>query len=120
MSTGIAIGVDVGGSGVKCGAVDIATGQLVGARRRGGPPPPSAPGAVGGARSRPPARAAPAAGRVGGGVGQAGTVFVLTLGTGLGSALFINGVLVPDTELGHMEIRGRDGGRASAAGPRAS
>ena len=53
--------------------------------------------------------------RFGAGAGQGGTVFVLTLGTGLGSALFIDGALVPNTELGHMEIRGRDAERRSAA-----
>jgi polyphosphate glucokinase len=53
--------------------------------------------------------------RFGAGVGIAGTVFVLTLGTGLGSALFRDGRLVPNTELGHMEIRGRDAERRSAA-----
>jgi len=171
----IAIGVDVGGSGVKCGAVDIATGQLVGARRRVATPQPSTPAAVvgviarlverigreAGAPSAPVGVGVPsvviegvtktaanidptwigfdagralgasigrpvvvlndadAAGiaemRFGAGVGKAGTVFVLTLGTGLGSALFINGVLVPNTELGHMEIRGRDAERRSAA-----
>jgi polyphosphate glucokinase len=44
----------------------------------------------------------------GAGVGQAGTVLVLTFGTGIGSALFINGCLVPNTEFGHIEIRGKD------------
>ena len=42
-------------------------------------------------------------------------MFVLTLGTGLGSGMFNDGVLVPNTELGHMEIRGRDAERRSAA-----
>jgi polyphosphate glucokinase len=56
--------------------------------------------------------------RFGAGRGQRGTVFVLTLGTGLGSALFVDGVLVPNTELGHMEIRGRDAERRSAAAAR--
>ena len=37
-----------------------------------------------------------------------GTVLLLTLGTGIGSALFTDGVLVPNTELGHIEIRGKD------------
>ncbi len=32
---------------------------------------------------------------------------VLTLGTGIGSAVFIDGHLVPNTELGHLEIRGK-------------
>jgi polyphosphate glucokinase len=33
---------------------------------------------------------------------------MLTLGTGIGSALFTHGVLVPNTEFGHIEIRGKD------------
>ena len=37
-----------------------------------------------------------------------GTVIVLTFGTGIGSALFSDGVLVPNTELGHLELRGHD------------
>jgi polyphosphate glucokinase len=37
-----------------------------------------------------------------------GTVLLLTLGTGIGSALFFNGVLVPNTEFGHIQIRGKD------------
>ena len=48
-------------------------------------------------------------------LGEKGVVFVLTLGTGVGSGLFNDGVLVPNTELGHMEIRGRDAERRSAA-----
>jgi polyphosphate glucokinase len=35
-----------------------------------------------------------------------GTVLLLTLGTGIGSALFIDGTLVPNTELGHLEVKG--------------
>ena len=56
--------------------------------------------------------------RFGAGVGQRGTVFLITLGTGTGSALFWNGTLVPNLELGHMEIRGRDAERRSAAAAR--
>jgi polyphosphate glucokinase len=56
--------------------------------------------------------------RFGAGVGERGTVFLITLGTGTGSALFYNGMLVPNLELGHMEIRGRDAERRSAAGAR--
>jgi polyphosphate glucokinase len=41
----------------------------------------------------------------GAGRGQSGIVFVLTLGTGIGSALFVDGALMPNTELGHMQIR---------------
>ena len=175
MAGRIAIGVDVGGSGVKCGAVDVATGQLVGVRRRVTTPQPSTPAAVVGVianlverlgreakapdapvgvgvpsvviggvtksaanvdpawigfdagraltaaigRSVVVLNDADAAGiaemRFGAGHAISGTVFVLTLGTGLGSALFNDGKLVPNTELGHMEIRGRDAERRSAA-----
>ena len=45
---------------------------------------------------------------VGAGQGQRGTVLLLTLGTGIGSALFYNGVLIPNTEFGHIEIGGKD------------
>jgi len=44
----------------------------------------------------------------GAGVGVRGTVLMLTFGTGIGSALFIDGILVPNTEFGHIEIRGKD------------
>jgi polyphosphate glucokinase len=44
----------------------------------------------------------------GAGVGVQGTVLMLTFGTGVGSALFVDGVLVPNTEFGHIEIRGKD------------
>ncbi|MFZ1382870.1 MAG: ROK family protein [Scrofimicrobium sp.] len=37
-----------------------------------------------------------------------GTVIVTTLGTGIGSALIYDGILVPNTELGHLELDGRD------------
>lgn len=39
---------------------------------------------------------------------QKGVVMMTTLGTGIGTALFINGDLVPNTELGHLEIDGVD------------
>src|SRR5678816_873397 len=38
----------------------------------------------------------------------AGTVMVLSLGTGIGSALFVDGRLVPNTELGHLEFDGME------------
>ncbi|WP_328411091.1 ROK family protein [Streptomyces violaceus] len=44
----------------------------------------------------------------GAGRGRRGTVIVLTLGTGIGSAVFVDGVLVPNTELGHLELDGHD------------
>lgn len=175
----IAIGVDVGGSGIKAAAVDLDTGELLSPRHRVPTPQPSAPAAViasiarmikkiaaevalapsvpvgvgfpavvidgvtksaanvdpgwvdfdaDGAMERVLGRPvhlvndADAAGvaemRYGAGVGQKGTVFLITLGTGTGSALFYNGMLVPNLELGHMEIRGRDAERRSAAAAR--
>ncbi|MBA3873700.1 MAG: polyphosphate--glucose phosphotransferase [Chloroflexota bacterium] len=44
----------------------------------------------------------------GAGRGNEGVVIMLTLGTGIGSAIFYKGVLLPNTELGHIEIRGKD------------
>lgn len=44
--------------------------------------------------------------RFGEGKGQDGVVLLLTFGTGIGSALFVDGRLVPNTELGHMKFRG--------------
>ena len=173
----MAIGVDVGGSGIKASAVDVDTGALVGLRHRVATPQPSTPDVVVPVIVRTVRRVlrenklaatgvpvgvgmpsvvmdgvtktaanidpmwvdydlgrhlrqalktpvtilndADAAGlaemRFGAGAGQPGVVFVLTLGTGLGSGLFNDGVLVPNTELGHMEIRGRDAERRSAA-----
>jgi polyphosphate glucokinase len=46
--------------------------------------------------------------RFGAGRGVGGTVLLLTFGTGIGSALFTDGVLVPNTEFGHIEVRGKD------------
>ncbi len=46
--------------------------------------------------------------RFGAGRDRDGLVFVVTLGTGIGTALFVDGHLVPNTELGHIEIRGKD------------
>jgi polyphosphate glucokinase len=174
-----AVGVDVGGSGIKVAVVDVDHGTLAGPRLRLATPQPSTPelvvpiivrtvrrtlreAAIGvtasqipigvgmpsvvldgvtktaanidpawidydlGMRLRQALKArvevlndADAAGlaemRFGAGVGEQGVVFVLTLGTGLGSGLFNDGLLVPNTELGHMEIRGRDAERRSAA-----
>jgi polyphosphate glucokinase len=180
--TDLAIGIDIGGSGIKAGAVDLASGTLRGERIRVATPNPSTPDAVVAATARLVTRIgravpeaskatgkpvgvgipsvvidghtrsaanidpgwidypaaiefrralsrdvsivndADAAGvaemRFGAGRGRLGTVFVLTLGTGVGSALFVDGILVPNTELGHMEIRGRDAERRSAANAR--
>jgi polyphosphate glucokinase len=45
--------------------------------------------------------------RFGAGRGRNGTLMMLTFGTGIGSAVFIDGRLLPNTELGHLEIQGR-------------
>jgi polyphosphate glucokinase len=173
----VAVGVDVGGSGIKLAVVDVDRGILVGPRLRVATPQPSTPDVVVPVIVRTLRRAlretkidrpdiavgvgmpavvfdgvtksaanidpawvdydlgshlrqalkrpvyvlndADAAGlaemRFGAGIGERGVVFVLTLGTGLGSGMFNDGVLVPNTELGHMEIRGRDAERRSAA-----
>jgi polyphosphate glucokinase len=37
-----------------------------------------------------------------------GVVLLLTIGTGVGSAIFVDGILLPNTEFGHLEIRGKD------------
>ncbi len=52
--------------------------------------------------------------RFGAGKGVGGTVLLLTFGTGIGSALFTDGVLVPNTEFGHVEIRGKDAERRAS------
>lgn len=44
----------------------------------------------------------------GAGKGRDGVVIMHTFGTGIGSAIFVDGLLVPNTEFGHMEIRGKE------------
>ncbi len=46
--------------------------------------------------------------RFGAGRGQPGTVILLTLGTGIGTAIFHHGQLLPNTEFGHLEVEGED------------
>ncbi|MDA3031565.1 MAG: ROK family protein [Actinomycetota bacterium] len=53
--------------------------------------------------------------RFGAGAGRKGVVMMLTFGTGIGSGLFIDGVLVPNTELGHLELDGVDAESRAAA-----
>ncbi|MFW0784815.1 ROK family protein [Gordonia sp. CPCC 206044] len=162
--TNLAFGVDVGGSGIKGGVVDLDTGELVGERFKVLTPQPSTPDAVAGgvvevvehfdwtgpvgltlpgvitdATMRTAANIdkgwigtdvyelfgkalggrqvsvlndADAAGmaedRFGAGADVDGVVMLLTLGTGIGSAILINGTLVPNTELGHMVIDGKE------------
>jgi polyphosphate glucokinase len=158
-----ALGIDIGGSGIKGAPVDVATGKLLAPRQKIPTPRPARPDAIAdvvkqlttafswsgpvgitfpgvvmdgvtktaanldpawlgtnagalfgkatGARVRV-LNDADAAGvaemTFGVGVGENGTVLMLTFGTGIGSALFTRGVLVPNTEFGHVEIRGTD------------
>ncbi|MBK9924147.1 MAG: ROK family protein [Anaerolineales bacterium] len=44
----------------------------------------------------------------GAGKGQPGTVILVTLGTGIGTAIFHRGKLLPNTEFGHLEMKGTD------------
>ncbi len=175
----IAIGIDVGGSGIKAAVVDVEAGRFRSERLRVTTPVPSTPDAVLASIARMIRRLAKANGlgdatpvgiglpgvtidgvlktaanidpawvdfpvverltrvmgrsisiindadaagiaemRFGVGRDQPGVVVFLTLGTGVGSGLFIDGVLVPNTEFGQMEIRGRAAERRSAAAAR--
>jgi polyphosphate glucokinase len=159
-----ALGIDIGGTGIKGAPVDLATGKLVTDRKKIATPQPATPEAVaevvrevaqsfgwtgvsgatfpgvvinGTIRSAANVdkswlgtdaaalfgkatggevsvlNDADAAGiaemTFGAGVGVKGSVLMLTFGTGVGSALFTNGVLVRNTEFGHIEVRGKDG-----------
>jgi polyphosphate glucokinase len=53
--------------------------------------------------------------RFGAGRGVRGAVMVLTLGTGIGTALFIDGRLWPNSELGHLEVRGEEAEHRASA-----
>ncbi len=158
-----ALGIDIGGSGIKAAPVDAATGKLLADRQKLATPRPALPeavaevvrqlvtsfdwsgpvgltfpGVVADGVTRTAANLDPAwigldaaalfaeaAGNpvrvlndadaagvaemtFGAGVGEQGTVLMLTFGTGIGSALFTQGILVPNTEFGHIEIRGED------------
>lgn len=157
------LGIDVGGSSIKGGLVDVTTGRLVSEIMHVPTPKPSTPQAVMQAvgvlgKQLPPAKAAgftypgvvkrnvvrtaanvdhswigtdgaalvtsalgiptlflndaDAAGvaemRWGAGRNTPGTVIMLTFGTGIGTALFVDGKLVPNTEFGHLELNGMD------------
>jgi len=56
--------------------------------------------------------------RYGAGKDRRGVVLLLTFGTGIGSGLFVDGVLVPNTELGHLEIDGHNAEQRAAASAR--
>lgn len=51
----------------------------------------------------------------GAGRGRSGITILLTFGTGIGSAIFVDGKLLPNTELGHLQIRGKDAEHRAAA-----
>jgi len=52
---------------------------------------------------------------LGAGRARGGTVMVLTLGTGIGTAIFVDGRLLPNTELGHLEVRGEEAEHRASA-----
>ncbi len=56
--------------------------------------------------------------KFGAGRGVKGTVVMVTLGTGIGTAVLHNGALLPDTELGHVEIMGKDAERVASRSAR--
>jgi polyphosphate glucokinase len=56
--------------------------------------------------------------RFGAAKGVSGVVIMLTFGTGIGSALLVDGILVPNTELGHLELDGHDAESRAAASVR--
>ena len=158
-----ALGIDIGGSGIKAAPVDVTTGKLLADRLKVDTPRPplpdqvanqvkelttafnwsglvgiTFPGVVIDGVTRTAANLDPAwiglntaeflakavgnpvrvlndvdaAGGAemtfGAGVDEQGTVLMVTFGTGIGSALFVKGILVPNTEFGHIEVRGRD------------
>jgi polyphosphate glucokinase len=158
-----ALGIDIGGTGIKGAPVDLSTGKLLADRKKIATPHPATPDAVtevvkevaqsfgwtgvtgatfpgvvisGTIRSAANvdktwigADAAAQFGKAigtdvsvlndadaagiaemtfGAGLGVKGSVLMLTFGTGVGSALFSDGVLVRNTEFGHIEIRGKD------------
>jgi polyphosphate glucokinase len=56
--------------------------------------------------------------RFGAGRDVSGVVVMLTIGTGIGSAVFLDGKLVPNTELGHLEVDGHDAERRASESAR--
>lgn len=165
------LGIDVGGSSVKAGVVEVSTGQLLGEMIAAPTPKPSTPDrlatVIAGLAARLPqaqgsvgvafpsvvrhgvirtaanidhswlgANGAAVVGRAlnrsvvflndadaagiaemrwGAGLGVTGTAIMLTFGTGIGSALFVNGKLFPNTELGHLELNGMEAEKFASA-----
>ena len=164
-------GVDVGGSGVKGGVVDLDTGQLIGERFKLLTPQPATPEAIAntvaevvrhfewtgplgvtypgvvvngvvqtaanvdkswigtdaddvisaavGGLPVTVLNDADAAGlaenRYGAGRDKSGVIVLLTFGTGIGSAVIHKGVLLPNTELGHLEVGGKEAEHRAAS-----
>ena len=113
------LGIDIGGSGIKGAPVDVEKGVLVADRLRVPTPRPAFPETVADVVAEERVGCpvtlvndADAAGmaemRFGAGRDQPGLVVMITLGTGIGTALFMDGRLVPNAELGHLVIRGKD------------
>ncbi len=170
-ATNTSFGIDVGGSGVKGGIVDLDTGQLVGERFKLLTPQPSTPDAVAktiaevvehfgwtgplgvtypgvvtegivrtaanvdkswigtnasevysaalGGQQVTVLNDADAAGlaeeRFGAGRDNTGVIVLLTFGTGIGSAVIHNGLLLPNTEFGHIEVDGKEAEHRAAS-----
>jgi polyphosphate glucokinase len=53
--------------------------------------------------------------KFGAGSGQSGTVIMITLGTGIGTAIFHRGNLLPNTEFGHLDMEGMDAEHRASA-----
>jgi len=107
------LGIDIGGSAFKGAPVDTKTGKLLAERHRVEIDAPC-PTAQGLAAAREIARHfndADAAGlaemKFGAGRGHQGSVLMLTFGTGIGSALFFQGRLMPNIEFGHIPWKGK-------------
>jgi polyphosphate glucokinase len=161
----LALGIDIGGTGIKGGLVDVSAGTVLGGRHYIPTPQPATPEAVAAAVrdmrdhfglpvETPVGVAFPAIVRhgvvrnatnidptwiglnaqdlfgsalgasvtvlndadaaglaemtLGSGTGADGVTLVVTLGTGIGTALFLDGRLLPNTEFGHLSINGID------------
>lgn len=166
-----AVGIDIGGTGIKTAAVDLSTGQLLSKRYTVDTPTPATTESVGKATARLLKRgslreynvvgaafpavikhgiattasnideswkgadvarvigealgkevavlndadaAALAEVRFGVGRGVPGVIAMVTLGTGIGTALMADGTLLPNTELGHIKLRGKDADQRAA------
>src|SRR5215210_4473234 len=113
-------GIDVGGAGIKGAPVDTETGELLAERVRIKTPKPATPEAIVQTTVRV-VKQSGWGGPVGCGfpaVIKGGVVLMLTLGTGIGTSLFIGGRLLPNTELGHIEVRGEEAEHRASDGAR--